>query len=88
GVLSGNGVQLPVDLPVNVTGNSVNVVGLGNPATGNQSVNGPGDQPQLPRTPAPKPRAPKPPAPVRSHAAPPAARPAAHEATAALAHTG
>ncbi|WP_158762028.1 chaplin, partial [Streptomyces sp. NRRL S-146] len=30
GVISGNGVQLPVDLPVNVTGNSVNVVGIGN----------------------------------------------------------
>ncbi|MEU0083786.1 chaplin family protein [Streptomyces sp. NPDC006274] len=39
GVLSGNGVQLPVDVPVNVSGNSVNVVGIGNPATGNTSVN-------------------------------------------------
>ncbi|MER6616931.1 chaplin [Streptomyces xantholiticus] len=40
GVLSGNAVQLPVDVPVNVSGNSVNVVGIGNPATGNTSVNG------------------------------------------------
>ncbi|WP_225828724.1 chaplin [Streptomyces naphthomycinicus] len=39
GVLSGNGIQLPVDLPVNVSGNSVNVVGIGNPVFGNQSVN-------------------------------------------------
>ncbi|MFC8276154.1 chaplin [Streptomyces sp. NPDC057271] len=41
GVLSGNGLQLPVDLPVNVSGNSVNVVGIGNPVFGNTSVNGP-----------------------------------------------
>ncbi|THA80815.1 chaplin [Streptomyces sp. A0592] len=39
GVLSGNGIQLPVDLPLNVSGNSVNVVGIGNPAHGNTSVN-------------------------------------------------
>ncbi|WP_369522876.1 chaplin [Streptomyces agglomeratus] len=45
GLISGNGIQLPVDLPVNVSGNSVNVVGVGNPAFGNKSVNGPGDQP-------------------------------------------
>ncbi|MYS56172.1 DUF320 domain-containing protein, partial [Streptomyces sp. SID6013] len=46
GVLSGNGVQLPVHLPVNVSGNSVNVVGIGNPAVGNESVNGSGDHPE------------------------------------------
>ncbi|MFD6113540.1 chaplin [Streptomyces yangpuensis] len=40
GVLSGNGIQLPVDLPLNVSGNSVNVVGVGNPVYGNSSVNG------------------------------------------------
>nr|WP_031149183.1 chaplin [Streptomyces erythrochromogenes] len=40
GVLSGNGIQLPVDLPLNVSGNSVNVVGIGNPAHSNTSVNG------------------------------------------------
>lgn len=39
GVLSGNGIQLPVDLPLNVSGNSVNVVGIGNPVHGNTSVN-------------------------------------------------
>ncbi|WP_405444237.1 chaplin [Streptomyces avidinii] len=40
GVLSGNGLQLPIDLPLNVSGNSVNVVGIGNPSLGNTSVNG------------------------------------------------
>ncbi|MFJ4863077.1 chaplin [Streptomyces sp. NPDC088748] len=40
GVLSGNGLQLPIDLPLNVSGNSVNVVGVGNPSLGNTSVNG------------------------------------------------
>ncbi|MFF8980931.1 chaplin, partial [Streptomyces cellulosae] len=32
GVISGNTIELPVHVPVNVTGNSVNVVGVGNPA--------------------------------------------------------
>lgn len=39
GVLSGNLVQAPVDVPVNACGNSVNVVGLLNPASGNTCVN-------------------------------------------------
>jgi hypothetical protein len=39
GVLSGNLVQAPVDIPVNVSGNSVNVVGVLNPAFGNLAVN-------------------------------------------------
>ncbi|MFF3287626.1 chaplin [Streptomyces sp. NPDC003023] len=53
GVLSGNGVQLPVDVPVNVSGNSVNVVGIGNPAVGNTSVNVSGKPPveEAPSTP-------------------------------------
>ncbi|KJK54716.1 chaplin, partial [Saccharothrix sp. ST-888] len=32
GVLSGNLVQIPVHVPVNVCGNTVNVIGLMNPA--------------------------------------------------------
>ncbi|MFF3318859.1 chaplin family protein [Streptomyces sp. NPDC003035] len=62
GVLSGNGIQLPIDLPVNVSGNSVNVVGIGNPAFGNTSVNGPG----RPETPGeqPKPQEPGKPSPA------------------------
>ncbi|MFF0217674.1 chaplin [Streptomyces vinaceus] len=39
GVASGNAVQVPVHIPVNVCGNSVNVVGLLNPAFGNTCVN-------------------------------------------------
>ncbi|MFF3863494.1 chaplin ChpH [Streptomyces sp. NPDC002209] len=39
GVLSGNVVQVPVHVPVNVCGNTVNVVGLLNPAFGNTCVN-------------------------------------------------
>ncbi|MGW6526750.1 chaplin [Streptomyces venezuelae] len=35
GFLSGNNVQAPVEVPVNVCGNSANGVGVGNPAFGN-----------------------------------------------------
>ncbi|MET7486835.1 chaplin [Streptomyces sp. NPDC005538] len=35
GVLSGNVVQIPVDLDLNVCGNTIDVLGLLNPATGN-----------------------------------------------------
>lgn len=35
GVLSGNSVQVPLDVPVNLCGNSVNAVALLNPAMGN-----------------------------------------------------
>lgn len=40
GVGSGNTVQVPLDVPVNVVGNSVDVIGLLNPAFGNKGVNG------------------------------------------------
>ncbi|GGS25833.1 hypothetical protein GCM10010269_75590 [Streptomyces humidus] len=40
GVVSGNLVQAPVSVPVNVVGNSVDVIGLLNPAFGNTGVNG------------------------------------------------
>ncbi|MGW3667654.1 chaplin [Streptomyces sp. NPDC005141] len=39
GVLSGNVVQIPIDVDLNACGNSVNVVGLLNPAAGNVCVN-------------------------------------------------
>ncbi|MFE4251220.1 chaplin [Streptomyces sp. NPDC056910] len=39
GVLSGNTIQLPVDIPVNACGNTVNVVGLLNPTSGNDCAN-------------------------------------------------
>ncbi|SEC10198.1 Small secreted domain [Streptomyces misionensis] len=83
GVISGNGVQLPVDLPVNISGNSVNVVGLLNPAMGNTSVNGGGETPRHPVTPTPEP-----PAPVRHHPAPHTPRPAPEPVAGTLAHTG
>ncbi|WLW54899.1 chaplin [Streptomyces sp. YU58] len=39
GVLSGNLVQVPVHVPVNVCGNTVSVIGLLNPAFGNTCAN-------------------------------------------------
>ncbi|WP_269084361.1 chaplin [Streptomyces sp. 150FB] len=39
GVLSGNVIQIPVHVPVNVCGNSIDVIGLLNPAFGNVCVN-------------------------------------------------
>ncbi|MEU2778024.1 chaplin [Streptomyces sp. NPDC007162] len=91
GVVSGNGIQLPVDLPANVSGNSVDVVGVLNPALGNTSVNDSGDHPTPPRT-TPEPPAAQPPAPEppKKHPAPKAPHhPAAPPVTdAALAHTG
>ncbi|MET8325420.1 chaplin family protein [Streptomyces sp. NPDC005181] len=40
GVISGNVIQVPVHVPVNVVGNTVNVIGLLNPAFGNFGLNG------------------------------------------------
>jgi hypothetical protein len=40
GILSGNVVQIPVDLDLNVCGNTISVIGLLNPAAGNSCVNG------------------------------------------------
>ncbi|MER8028378.1 chaplin [Streptomyces bauhiniae] len=39
GVLSGNVVQIPVHVPVNLCGNTIDVIGLLNPAFGNTCVN-------------------------------------------------
>ncbi|NYE43637.1 chaplin [Streptomyces fulvorobeus] len=39
GVLSGNVTQIPIHVPVNVCGNTVNVIGILNPAFGNTCVN-------------------------------------------------
>nr|WP_324604053.1 chaplin [Streptomyces sp. LaPpAH-108] len=91
GVLSGNGIQLPVDVPVNACGNSVDVVGVANPAFGNHCQNGPVETTPPPVTPpvtpppTEPPATPEPPAPPKSHPKPhtPAAPP---EGT--LAHTG
>ncbi|MFD7529876.1 MULTISPECIES: chaplin [unclassified Streptomyces] len=39
GVLSGNVVQIPIDIPVNACSNTVSVIGLLNPAFGNACIN-------------------------------------------------
>ncbi|WP_406436144.1 chaplin [Streptomyces sp. NBC_00631] len=39
GVLSGNVIQVPIHVPVNVCGNTIDVIGLLNPAFGNTCVN-------------------------------------------------
>lgn len=95
GVGSGNVVQLPVDLPLNVSGNSANGVGVGNPAVGNESVNTSGDRPVhpaeprpvhpiTPRTPPASPHTP----PKAHHASPDAPAPAQASSVSSLASTG
>ena len=39
GVLSGNALQVPINIPVNVCGDTIDVIGLLNPAFGNTCVN-------------------------------------------------
>ncbi|MFD4510414.1 chaplin [Streptomyces sp. NPDC058457] len=39
GVLSGNVIQVPIHVPINVCGNTINLIGLLNPAFGNTCVN-------------------------------------------------
>ncbi|MGC0422256.1 chaplin [Embleya sp. AB8] len=39
GVLSGNNIQVPVHIPVNVCGNSIDIIAVLNPAIGNVCVN-------------------------------------------------
>lgn len=39
GVLSGNAIQVPVHIPINLCGNTVNVIALLNPTIGNACVN-------------------------------------------------
>ena len=82
GVVSGNGVQVPVHVPVNVSGNTANVVGIGNPATGNTSTNTSGDRPVTP--PVVRPASP----PQVEAATRPRPRPAESNPTASLAHNG
>ncbi|MFE9648490.1 chaplin [Streptomyces sp. NPDC006365] len=40
GIASGNLVQAPVDVDVNAVGNTANVIGILNPAFGNEGFNG------------------------------------------------
>jgi hypothetical protein len=39
GILSGNVTEIPIDIPINVCGNSINVLSLLNPTIGNTCVN-------------------------------------------------
>ncbi|MEU9116056.1 chaplin [Streptomyces sp. NPDC048483] len=39
GVVSGNVIQVPIDIPINVCGNSINGGGLLNAAFGNKCIN-------------------------------------------------
>ncbi|MFF0854052.1 chaplin [Streptomyces sp. NPDC003280] len=82
GVISGNTIELPVHVPVNVTGNSVNVVGVGNPAVDNHSGNHFSDTPET-TTPEPVRTTP-----VKSHPAPHTPQTAPAQSVATLAHTG
>lgn len=92
GVGSGNVVQVPIDIPVNACGNSVDIVGVLNPAFGNECAND-ADTPAPPENPE-EPVTPEPPT---DRAVPPSPntpdtqvvdRPAAPEGTEALARTG
>ncbi|MBO8196554.1 chaplin [Streptomyces oryzae] len=38
GVLSGNVVQVPIDIPIQVCGNTVDILALLNPAAGNKCI--------------------------------------------------
>ncbi|MFF0446849.1 chaplin [Streptomyces sp. NPDC004609] len=40
GVLSGNVIQVPINIPISVCGNSISVIGLLNPALANTCANG------------------------------------------------
>ncbi|MFD8997568.1 chaplin [Streptomyces abikoensis] len=40
GVVSGNVIQIPIQIPINLCGNSIDIVGLLNPASGNTCING------------------------------------------------
>jgi LPXTG-motif cell wall-anchored protein len=79
GVLSGNNVQAPIHVPLNLCGNTVDIVGLLNPVFGNECANGA----SVPNPPAPSP------APEEQHPPAPAdeAPPVRDEPSAERAHT-
>ncbi|MFJ2649079.1 chaplin [Streptomyces sp. NPDC087420] len=86
GVLSGNSIQAPLEVPVNICGNTVDPVGVLNPSFGNNCGNTSGSAHSsahetygryAPQAPAAYRQAPAP-APAPAHAAP-APRPQAHE---------
>ncbi|WP_327323148.1 chaplin [Streptomyces sp. NBC_01210] len=40
GIVSGNVIQVPIQVPINLCGNSIDIIGLLNAASGNTCVNG------------------------------------------------
>ncbi|MGA4840798.1 chaplin family protein [Streptomyces sp. G45] len=76
GVLSGNSVQAPVEVPVNACGNTVDAAAALNPAFGNECANAPEPVAEPPRPPLP-PRAQPPKSPERP-SKPSAPRPEEH----------
>ncbi|MEV6780309.1 chaplin [Streptomyces syringium] len=43
GIISGNVIQVPLHIPINLCGNTIDIVGLLNPTFGNTCVNADGD---------------------------------------------
>jgi small secreted domain DUF320 len=43
GVISGNNIQVPIHIPINLCGNTIDIVGVLNPAMGNVCINSSGD---------------------------------------------
>ncbi|WP_335940055.1 chaplin [Streptomyces sp. PTD5-9] len=39
GVVSGNVIQVPIEIPINLCGNTIDVIGILNPAFGNACIN-------------------------------------------------
>ncbi|WP_316523399.1 chaplin [Kitasatospora brasiliensis] len=39
GVVSGNQIQIPLDIPINLCGNTIDIIGALNPAFGNKCAN-------------------------------------------------
>ncbi|MFF0449127.1 chaplin [Streptomyces sp. NPDC004609] len=101
GIGSGNHIQAPVDVPVNACGNTVNVVGLGNAATGNDCGNNAVTPPEKPVKPEEPGKPENPGKPRESEPANPGTKPATRDGndpvvqtaarsddSEALAHTG
>ncbi|MGQ5635520.1 MULTISPECIES: chaplin [unclassified Streptomyces] len=85
GLISGNGLGLPFDLPLNLSGNTVDVVSALNPVFGNESVNGSDDSDQPVRS---TPRTHRPHTPAKAHPRPARSTTVVTPSTATLAHTG
>ncbi|WP_231591353.1 chaplin [Saccharothrix sp. ST-888] len=75
GVISGNSAQAPISIPVNACGNSVNVIGVGNPAVGNDCGNHGATEVTPPSHPQPVPGDDCPPGETGTHVPPRSAPP-------------